>query len=154
MNPGADGPQLELTQAAERILLIDPDDRLFFRVTAEDGRALGGDPSFAAPARHLAQGRPPLCTTTPYCRASPCALWAWWAPLPAAGAKHVVLVQVGETLNKARAACRADIVTQTVLPQLLLMLMATVAVYVGVSPRPWAAARAGACGVQPVRTWT
>ena len=38
VNPGAGGPQLELTQAAERILLIDPDDRLFFRVTAEDGR--------------------------------------------------------------------------------------------------------------------
>ena len=131
VNPGAGGPQLKLTQAAERILLIDPDDRLFFRVTAEDGRALGGDPSFAAPPASLRKGGPAVYYDA-VLQGEPVRALAWWAPLQTAGNKHVVLVQVGETLNK-RGRLSRDIVMQTVLPQLLLMLMATVAVYVGVS---------------------
>lgn len=131
VNPGADGPQLELTQAAERILLIDPDDRLFFRVTSEDGRALGGDPSFAAPPANLRKdGRAVYYDAM--LQGEPVRALAWWAPLQTGGASRVVLVQVGETLNK-RGRLARDIVMQTVLPQLLLMLMATVAVYVGVS---------------------
>ena len=131
VNPGAGGPQLELTQAAERILLIDPDDRLFFRVTAEDGRALGGDPSFAAPPATLRKGGPAVYYDA-VLQGEPVRALAWWAPLRSAGPNHLVLVQVGETLNK-RGRLSRDILAQTVLPQLLLILMATVAVYVGVS---------------------
>src|SRR5688500_11936115 len=36
-------PRLELSQAAANILLLDPEDRLFYRVVSEDGADLGGD---------------------------------------------------------------------------------------------------------------
>lgn len=131
INPGADGPRLDLNVVAERILLIDPDDRLFFRVTAEDGRALGGDQTFAPPPAALRKGGPAVYHDA-VLHGEPVRALAWWAPLQAAGAGHMVLVQVAETLNK-RGRLSRDILAQTVVPQLLLILMATAAVYVGVS---------------------
>jgi hypothetical protein len=68
------GPRLELSQAAERMLLVDQDDRLFYRVDAADGRMLGGDPRWpppGAPRDHV--GR---VFATPCCRVSRCA----WSP--------------------------------------------------------------------------
>jgi hypothetical protein len=62
---------------------------------------MGGDPAILCRRR-----RPPTAhttgrsSTTPCCTAQPVRMVAAWMPLTAAGAKHQVLVQVAETLNK------------------------------------------------------
>ncbi|WP_170942379.1 sensor histidine kinase N-terminal domain-containing protein, partial [Noviherbaspirillum denitrificans] len=42
-------PRLDLPAGTERLLMIDQDDRLFYKVTAADGSLTGGDAGLAAP---------------------------------------------------------------------------------------------------------
>src|SRR6188472_3191727 len=53
VKPGDPRPRLELSQTAANILLMDAQDRLYFRIDAPDGTLLGGDDAvpLAADAR-------------------------------------------------------------------------------------------------------
>src|SRR4029453_11409652 len=51
IRPNGAGPKLEITPAAERILLLDQDDRLAYKVWTRSGAVIGGDPEIARPAR-------------------------------------------------------------------------------------------------------
>ena len=44
VKPNGSGPRLDLSPAAERILLVDQDDRVFYKVTSGQGAVIGGDP--------------------------------------------------------------------------------------------------------------
>lgn len=125
------GPQLELSPAAERILLTDPEDKLFFKVSAEDGRRIGGDEALAPPPEALSKGGRPLYYAAQL-RGEEVRQSAWWAPLGEGAAPKLVLVQVAETVKK-RNQLAWDIGFNAIVPQLLLIIMAAAAVYVGVS---------------------
>jgi two-component system sensor histidine kinase TctE len=128
----ADGrPRLELSEAAAKVLLTDAEDRLFFRVDAPDGTMLGGDPAVAlAPSPRRGGVEPRYYGDEVH--GQPVRMIAARMPIaPTPGAPEVH-VQVGETLNK-RTRLAWEMVASTVLPQLLLIVMATAVVWFGVS---------------------
>jgi two-component system, OmpR family, sensor histidine kinase TctE len=127
------GPlRFEIAPAAERVLLIDEDDRLAYRVSAEDGAVIGGDARIAPPPAPLPKGAAPQFYGGTH-DGAPVRLAAAW--LPVAGGERssdAVLVLVAETTNK-RTRLAWEILASVVVPQLLLILLATAAVVIGVS---------------------
>jgi two-component system, OmpR family, sensor histidine kinase TctE len=131
VKPQAGQARLELSAAAQRILLDDPDDTLYFRISGNDGRTVGGFEAFPPPPAPPATGGRPVYYGAEIGGQAVRAA-AFWSPLEDPSLGRPVLVQVAETVNKRNALAR-DILISAVLPQLALILMATVAVYVGVS---------------------
>jgi two-component system sensor histidine kinase TctE len=135
MHVKADGarPRLEITAQAERMLLVDEDDHLAYRVTADDGSFIGGDAALAGPAPTPAPtvdaGGDPAFYGGVH-QGERVRIAAAWLPLE--GAPRSVFVQVAETMNK-RNRLAWEILASVVVPQLLLIVMATAAVYFGVS---------------------
>jgi two-component system sensor histidine kinase TctE len=124
-------PRLELSEAAASILLMDAQDRLFFRVDAPDGTLLGGDPAVHVAAAAARIGNEPRYYQDEV-RGEPVRMVAARMPIDETAGAPVVYVQVAETLNK-RKRLAFEIVVNVVLPQLLLVVMATAVVWFGVS---------------------
>ena len=124
------GPKLDMSPAAERILLVDQDDRLAYKVSAPDGALIGGHGGIAAPPQPLKNAKPLFYGDS--VDGTPMRLVAAWMPYDADHPADVVLVQVGETLNKRNRLSR-EILAAVVLPQLLLIIMAMAVVYMGIS---------------------
>jgi len=122
-------PRLELSEAAANILLLDQEDQFFYRVVGEDGANLGGDAQLPAP-RIEKTGKPDFYGDA--VRGEPVRMMVAWMPVGPDAGPPLVLVQVAETLNK-RARFTWEMVANVVLPQLLLIVMATAVVWFGVS---------------------
>lgn len=121
-------PQLQLSQAAADILLTDAQDRLFFRVDAADGTLLGGDAAIPK-----AQGLSPEPRFhDDEVHGEPVRVVAVRMPVGEGAAAPLVQVQVAETLNK-RTRAALEMLANVVLPQLLLIVLATLVVWFGVS---------------------
>lgn len=130
VKPNGTGPRLDLSPAAERILLVDQEDRLFIKITSAAGGVIGGDPDIAPPPAALAkQGKP--VSYDAVLHGLPVRVTAAWLPYEEGPQSPRVLVQVAETLNK-RQRLAWDIMATAMVPQLLLVLLATAAVYLGV----------------------
>ncbi|NML43952.1 sensor histidine kinase [Ramlibacter sp. G-1-2-2] len=127
VKPGAPRPQLELSPGEEALLLLDQQDRLSFRVTAEDGTVLGGDASLPAPQQAIPRNGQPVFYEGVMHDEAVRIVAAW---LPAGNT--VVQVQVAETLHK-RQRLTLEMLANVVLPQLLLIVAATAVVWFGVS---------------------
>ncbi|GAB3770117.1 sensor histidine kinase [Ramlibacter monticola] len=128
--PGTPHPRLELSEAAASILLMDAQDHLYYRVDAGDGTVLGGDaslPKASLPAR----GTEPLFYQETV-HGQPVRMIAARMPVDEAAGAPLVQVQVAETLNK-RTRLALEMMANVVLPQLLLIVAATVLVWFGVS---------------------
>lgn len=124
-----DKPRLEMSEAAANVLLLDQEDQLFYRVVSEGGLPLGGNADMPAPKVDKA--------AKPYfhageVRGQPVRMMVAWMPLGADAGPPLVLVQVAETLNK-RSQFTWEMVASVVLPQMLLIVMATLVVWFGVS---------------------
>jgi two-component system, OmpR family, sensor histidine kinase TctE len=128
VKPGDPRPRLELSQTAANILLMDAQDRLFFRIDAPDGTLLGGDD--AVPLAAASTGEPRFYPDQ--VRGEPVRMIAARMPINEAPGAPVVHVQVAETLNK-RTRLAFEMVANVVLPQLLLIVMATLVVWFGIS---------------------
>jgi two-component system sensor histidine kinase TctE len=129
VKPQGTRPRLELSEAAANILLLDQEDQLFYRVVSEDGADLGGDPQL--PPRHIEKAARPVFYGDEV-RGEPVRMMVAWMPIGPDAGPPMVLVQVAETLNK-RARFTWEMVANVVLPQLLLIVMATAVVWFGVS---------------------
>jgi two-component system, OmpR family, sensor histidine kinase TctE len=125
------GPRLDLSPAAEKILLVDQDDRVFYKVSSAGGVVIGGDPRLPAPPGSFAVGHKPLFYGGTL-DGEPVRVAASWMSFGEGGASGTVLVQVAETLNKRNRLAR-DILASVVIPQLILIVMASLAIYMGVS---------------------
>ena len=131
VKPNGAGPKLEISPAAERILLLDQDDRLAYKVWTQSGAVIGGDPEIARPSRLPDVNGKPLFYGD-VLHGEPVRMVASWMRVEGDAPPAVVLVQVAETLNK-RKRLAWEILANVVVPQLLLILMASGAVYLGVS---------------------
>jgi two-component system sensor histidine kinase TctE len=129
VRPGPAQPSLEIAPMTERILRVDQDDRIYYRVSSSDGRLVGGDPELAPPTAHVVTGKPLFYDDRLH--GEPVRVVAALMTVNEAQAPTVVLVQVAETLNKRNRLAR-DILASVFLPQILLILCAGVAVYYGV----------------------
>ena len=128
----ADGrPRLELSDAAANILLMDAQDRLFFRIEAADGALLGGERTLPPPPPSLRGAGEPRFYEDQV-RGENVRLVDARMPIHENAGAPVVHVQVAETLNK-RTRLAFEMVANVVLPQLLLIVMATAVVWFGVS---------------------
>jgi two-component system, OmpR family, sensor histidine kinase TctE len=128
VRPGDGQPRLELSEAAANILLMDAQDRLFFRVDAADGTLLGGDAAVPLAPRGGGDAR----FYADQVRNEPVRMVAARMAINEKPGAPVVQVQVAETLNK-RKRLAFEMVANVVLPQLLLIVMATAVVWFGVS---------------------
>nr|WP_246294747.1 sensor histidine kinase N-terminal domain-containing protein [Schlegelella koreensis] len=127
------GPRLDLSDAAGNILLRDPDDLLYYRVVATDGRLLGGDPQMPQPRNGAAAASPrPARFYEDVVHGEPVRMMVAWLPVGSAAAPTQVRIQVAETLHK-RTRFAWEMVANVVLPQVLLIVMATAVVWFGVS---------------------
>jgi two-component system sensor histidine kinase TctE len=123
-------PHLELSETAASILLMDAQDRLFFRVDAPDGTLLGGEASVPALGTLRNGGEPRFYQDR--VQGEPVRMIAARMPINEIAGAPVVQVQVAETLNK-RQRLAFEMVASVVLPQLLLIVMAMAVVWFGVS---------------------
>lgn len=131
VRPNGVGPRLEMSQAVERVLLVDHDDELHYRVSAASGAVIGGDAAIPDPAPARSRSGAPLFQDT-VLHGKPVRLVVAWLPYEGGGPSDRVLVQVAETRNK-RDRLAWEILASVVVPQLLLILAAGALVYVGVS---------------------
>jgi len=131
VKPNGSGPRLDLSPAAEKILLVDQDDRVFYKVTSAGGAVIGGDPQVPAPRDLRPDSDKPMFYGGTL-HGEPVRVVAAWMRFGEGGASGTALVQVAETLNKRNRLAR-DILASVVVPQLILIVMATLAVYMGVS---------------------
>lgn len=122
-------PRLDLSEAARNILLLDQDDLLFYRVASEDGKALGGDAEMPPP-RAGDPARPRFYRDT--LRGEPVRMLVASMPIGGNPEAPMVLVQVAETLHK-RTRLAWEMLANVVVPQLLLIVMATAVVWFGIS---------------------
>jgi two-component system sensor histidine kinase TctE len=129
---GEDGSMsLELPAAARHLLLADPSDKIFYRISAGDGRFITGDPTLPLPSHFSRE------TTTPRFYRSYEHDKPVWIALMRSAESHATgsptfLVQVGETTTK-RDAFVHKILLSIVLPQFLLILVAALLVRFGVA---------------------
>ncbi|MDB5913091.1 MAG: two component transcriptional regulator, sensor histidine kinase [Ramlibacter sp.] len=130
VKPAAGRPRLELSQAAANILLMDAQDRLFFRVTAADGAVLGGDTTLPPPQLGPNPGEPRFYQAEVH--GQPVRMVAARMPVAETAAAPMVLVQVAETLNK-RNRLAWEMLASVVLPQVLLIFITIMVVWFGVS---------------------
>ncbi len=122
-------PLLDLSEGAAQVLLLDQEDLLFYKVTTEDGAVLGGD--VAMPAAHAGSASKPQFYEDEV-RSKPVRMMTAWMPVDAAASPMKVQVQVAETLNK-RTRFAWEMVANVVVPQLVLVVMATAVVWFGIS---------------------
>jgi two-component system, OmpR family, sensor histidine kinase TctE len=130
VKPGAARPRLELSDTAANILLMDAQDHLFFRVDAADGTLLGGDETLPLAPVVQKAGEPRFYPDE--VRGQPVRMIAAQMAIDEQPGAPVVRVQVAETLNK-RTRLAFEMVANVVLPQLLLIVMATLVVWFGIS---------------------
>ncbi len=127
VRPGAAG-KLELGPEAASALVTGMPDRRAWRIADAAGASLGGGGTFEA-AERVAPGDAVVFVQTRI-DGQPARLASVWLPVSAAGGERL-LVQVAET-EAGRQALASEILAQEVLPQLLLIALATATVYLGV----------------------
>ena len=121
--------QLDISPSVERLLIVDQDDRRHYKVVSSSGRLLGGDALIPLPAKPLGQASPAFYDDM--LQGEPVRVLAVHMGLGQDSNADRVLVQVAETLNKRNRLAR-DILASVVLPQLLLIVLASATVYFGI----------------------
>ncbi len=131
VRPNGVGPQLEMAPAVERVLLTDQDDEIRYKISSSHGVFVGGDASVPTPALGQPRSDVPLFYEATI-QHLPVRVVAVWMRYEGGGVDDRVWVQVAETLNK-RSRMVWEILASVFIPQLLLILLAGVVVYFGVS---------------------
>ena len=127
-----DGPRLEMSPTAERVLLVNQDDTVYYRLATSQGSLIGGDQAIPAPAPTLLSHDKPQFYDAEL-HGAPVRMVAAWLPYEGSnGSSGEVLVQVAETLN-GRNRLALEILASVVVPQLLLIFLACAAVFFGIS---------------------
>jgi len=112
--------QVDLPYSALSLLAMAPDDRVFYRIFAADGRQITGDPSLPEPPATYAPGAVQLFDA-PY-SGEPVRFAVARRQLASPSAQGEVIVQVGQT-RRARDALAAEIVTRVLAVMIVLTLL-------------------------------
>lgn len=121
-------PKLELPDAALKVLFTDPSDTLYYAITASDGRLVAGRQIPAPPA---ATGNPaPEVLYDGEMEDAPVRI-VEKRIAKEAGSQLEVTLRVAETKNKRNDLAR-EILLSVIVPQIVLILLASAIVWVGV----------------------
>jgi two-component system sensor histidine kinase TctE len=124
------GLALDMPPEARRVLLVDPVDRLFFEVVAADGRRIDGEALAPAPD-DAAKRRSAEVFYDGEMQGEPVRIVELRIEPDREAGRGGALVRVAETKVKRNEFTR-EILLSVVLPQLLLILIAGIVVWVGV----------------------
>lgn len=124
------GLTLDMPPEARRVLLVDPVDSLHFEVATHDGRRIAGEPLAAAGGDIAKRRNPEVFYDAVFAGEPVRVVELRLAPDPAGG-RGGATVRVAETKIKRNELAR-EILLSVVLPQVLLILIACVVVWVGV----------------------
>jgi two-component system, OmpR family, sensor histidine kinase TctE len=124
------GLTLDMPPEARRVLLVDPVDRINFEVTTADGRRIDGEPLAPANGGAVKRRTPEAFYDGMFDGEEVRIVELRLEPDPASGRAGAV-VRVAETKIKRNELAR-EILLSVVLPQVLLILIACVVVWVGV----------------------
>ncbi|HTP62563.1 MAG TPA: sensor histidine kinase N-terminal domain-containing protein [Burkholderiales bacterium] len=121
------GPAFDLSQDAERTLLLDEFDKIYYVVRTEDGKAIAGEPglpSAGTARREMNYGDGVFA-------GEPVRIAALRVAVPGSPAARAVVVEVAETLIKRELLAR-KLRLGFALPQVLLILVAAALLWLGV----------------------
>lgn len=124
------GLTLDMPQEARRVLLVDPVDRIHFEVTTADGRRIAGEPLAPASGDAVKRRKPEAFYDGMFDGEEVRIVELRLEPDPGSGRAGAV-VRVAETKIKRNELAR-EILLSVVLPQVLLILIACIVVWVGV----------------------
>ncbi len=121
---------LDLPAEARRILLEDPDDKVFHSVTDASGRSVSGEGVLPAAPVPRPNGREFFYDAA--VDGLPVRVVELRMSAAQAGGRPPAIVRVGETLNRRNALAR-EILLSVILPQALLLAVAGIVVWVGIA---------------------
>jgi two-component system sensor histidine kinase TctE len=121
---------VNLPEVAWNMLEYDENDQIVSQVRWSDGGAIAGKEDLPLPPSKPRPLNKPIFYDGVY-RGRPVRIASLYLPAGSAGASRAVLVQAAETLNK-RGLLEREIVTGVIGPQLVLILLAAVSVWLGV----------------------
>ena len=122
------GPALDLPPSAKRMLLGDSQDRIYFKVSRADGSFLAGEPQLPAPVNF--SGATQVQFADADFRGVHVRVANLREPLDDQNPGQAMLVQVAETIHK-RERLTHEILQTMIVPQLLLIVLAGGAVWLG-----------------------
>lgn len=130
------GLEIDVPTSAFEILALAPDDRVFYRIAAEDGRTLTGDPALPGPERTQPDTLPSdaaeaIALTDAHFAGEPVRLATIWLDLPDTERLTHIAVIVGQT-TLARRAMRNDLFLKGLIPLAALAAAGLIAVRTGV----------------------
>ena len=120
---------LDLPAEARKVLLSDPEDAIYLEVASMDGRLVEGDP--IVPARHRPAKRKFEEFYDGEVNGAPVRIVQLNLEADRASGRPAAIVRVAETEGKRNGLAR-EILLSVVLPQLLLILIAGIVVWIGV----------------------
>jgi two-component system sensor histidine kinase TctE len=120
---------LELPAPARKMLLTDEYDKIYFKVSGPDGRLIDGNADLPPPGFIRNDEAPIMHDGRLYGQRLRIAS-RYYIP-PGGKPGHPVLVQLAETLNKRRILA-GEILSALVLPQLALIIAASLALWLGI----------------------
>ena len=123
--------ELNLPESARRILLTDPEDRVYFEVSADDGRVIAGDRLPPAPQSPASAGRVERLYGGKFAGA-PVRIVEMQADRSVLPSPSGVVIRVAETMNKRNGLAR-EILVSVLVPQILLIGIALAVVWIGVA---------------------
>ncbi|MCC6533897.1 MAG: sensor histidine kinase N-terminal domain-containing protein [Burkholderiales bacterium] len=127
----AEALELDLPEAARRVLLTDPSDRIYFGVSSADGRAIAGV-AVPAPSGKIVHGPHAEALYDAVIGNAPVRVVEYRPDLDGRSRQRAVVVRVAETEVKRRDLAR-EILLSVVAPQVLLVLLAGLIVWAGVA---------------------
>lgn len=119
---------LDLPEIAQNLIEYDKDDFIYYRVTAPDGRIIAGQADLKLPPAIPKSGSH-IYYDAEYDH-NPIRVAAFSFSLPNTSVQGSVLVQMAETLTK-RDLMKEEIIAAMVLPQLLMVILATALLFYG-----------------------
>ncbi len=124
------GSLRELPGAAWEMVHYDERDKIFSQVKWVDGETIAGNSSLDPPPVGLRRVGMPVFHDSIY-QGQPIRVASLYVPVVARGVSRQLLVQTAETLNK-RHILQHEIISGVLLPQLVLIVLAAMSVWLGV----------------------
>lgn len=130
LRPSRSGPSLDIPEEAKRLLLSDPVDHIFIQLSHADGRHVSGN-DITPSRRRAAAGEGPDVLYDGYADGEPVRIVEHVVGPDSQTGRPGVILRIAETRGKRDALAR-DILLNAIVPQIFLILIVGIVVWLGV----------------------